>query len=379
MPSHPDPWSPARLQEIYQPNRQRLELAQRRQAAVFRGDPPDRWPAMLGGGLTPAQQEALPNPNYLEAFGDRELMLGSQLRGACSAANGNSDQVPSIRVNFGTGTLLACFGLEQEIFADKMPWLKTHLTKDQVAKLTSDDLRPRGSFAHGLEWMRSWQTRLDGQPAIYCMDTQGPFDLAHLLLGDAIFYELHDDPPFVHHALELCLELGIRAHTWMKEATGEPLDQHWHGNQLYADNMGIRICEDTTAVVGPETIETFALPYSRRLARHFGGAWVHYCGRNDHLTRGICASPEFRAINFGHIPGHEHDHPFEQDMQWIRDAKKVYFGDWPRRPGETGPDYLRRLFAWASQGCLIPNLAAALGGSDGFPTAAAALDFWYAL
>lgn len=60
-------------------------------------------------------------------------------------------------------------------------------------------------------------------------------------------------------------------------------------------NAGIRLCEDSTAIVGPAAIEAFALPYTRRLAQRFGGAWVHYCGRNDALTAA--------ALDFWYAPG----------------------------------------------------------------------------
>ncbi len=42
-------------------------------------------------------------------------------------------------------------------------------------------------------------------------------------------------------------------------------------------------------------IDEFALPYTRKLAGYFGGAWVHYCGRNDALTKAVCAAPAVRS------------------------------------------------------------------------------------
>lgn len=365
-----------RLPELYRVSEERLALAKRRQVAVWKGERPDRWPIAFSAPLTPAQAE-IPDPNLQEAFCDVDLMLCSQVRSACSVANACSDAVPSIRGNYGVGTLLACIGLEQEVFPDKMPWPKQHLSRAQIAALEPDDIRIQGTFARGLHFMRRAREIMGDALPVYCMDTQGPLDLAHLIMGDDLFYALYDDPPFVHHLLELCLELGIRAHTWMKEISGEPLGHLYHSNALYAENMGIRICEDTTAIVAPRAIEQFAMPYTRRLAQHFGGAWVHYCGRNDYLTAAVCAIPEVRGINFGHIPGHEFDHPFEKDLRLCQEAKKVYWGSWPRLPGESGKDYLDRMFRWASQGCLIPSGDAALGGKEGFPSVEAALDYWY--
>jgi hypothetical protein len=366
------------LPSLFRVEPRRIALARQRQAALFRRQTPDAWPIAFSAPLNPAQK-AIPAPNYKQAFDDADLMTCAQVRAACGIANAHSDAVPSIRANMGTGTLLACLGLEQEVFPDKMPWLQRHLTKEQISHLTPDDIRICGTFERGLDYMRRFQAIMGDALPVYCMDTQGPLDLAHLLMGDDLFYALYDDPPFVHHLMSLCLELGIKAHTWMKAVSGEPHDSQHHGNELYAENMGVRICEDTTAILGPDCIRDFALPYTQRLARHFGGAWVHYCGRNDHVTEAVCQIPEIRGINFGFVPGHEHDHIFEEDMERCRKYNKVYIGGWPKRPGETGKNYLRRMHRWAVQGCLFPHGNAALGGEDGLATVPEALDFWYNL
>jgi len=365
------------LPGLINPDVERIALAKQRQTAVWRGETPDKWPIIMHGPLT-AQQEAIPSANYEEAFYDNERMLCSQMRHACAVANSGSDAVPSIRGNFGTATILACLGLEQDIFPDKMPWLQQRLSADEIAKLEPDDITIRGTFERGLEFMRYAREILVDSCPLYCMDTQGPLDLAHLVMGDEIFYAMYDDPPLVHHLLDIVVETNIRAHTWMKEASGEPLTRHVHGCAMYTETMGIRICEDTTAIIGRDAMDEFALPYTRQLARHFGGAWVHYCGRADYLSEAACNAPEIRAVNFGHVPGHEHDHPFEQDMQRCRDTGTVYWGSWPRRSGETGEQYLRRMYEWASQGYMVCQGGAAVG-DNGFATVAEALEFWYAL
>jgi uroporphyrinogen-III decarboxylase len=374
----PTPFDVYRLRELYQPDPARLALARRRQAAFWRHARPDAWPATLSGPLTAAQQ-AIPNPNFKEAFEDADLMLCSQVRAASAAYSAGGDGVPSIRVNFGTGVCLACLGLEQEVFEDKMPWLRRHLTKEEIARLTPDAIKIQGSFARGLDYIRRFREVMEDRVPVYCMDTQGPFDLAHLLYGDDLFYAVHDDPPFVHHLMEIVLELGVRTHRWMKEVTGEPLTSFHHSNVLYAENIGVRICEDTTSIVSPAVIEEFALPYTRQLAQRFGGAWVHYCGRNDHLTEFLCAIPEVRGINFGHVPGREHDHCFEEDMRRCQAGGKIYFGNWPRREGETGRQYLQRLHVWAKPGVLFPILDAALAAPEGLTSAAEVLSCWYEL
>lgn len=365
------------LPHFFEPHQKRIALGRQRQAAVWKREKPDAWPIIFGEKLTP-EQEKIPSANFKEAFESFDRMLCNEVRAACSAANGGSDQVPSIRVNFGVGTTLACLGLEQEVFPDKMPWPKEHLTLDQVRKLTPDDIQIRGSFARGLDWMRQFKKILGDSLHVYCMDTQGPFDLAHLVIGDEIFYLMNDDPPLLHHLMEICFQIGVKTHTWMKEAVGEPRDQMYHGNSLYMENGGIRICEDTTSLLSADAIREFAMPYTRRLAQHFGGAFIHYCGRNDHLTDALCEIPEVRCINFGHVPGREHDHVFEADMQRMNTNGKVYYGNWPLRDGESGRDFLKRMHHWSRQGCLLCAGGAAVG-DQGFASARDAMDFWYGL
>jgi hypothetical protein len=363
------------LRELYVVDRDRVELAKKRQAAVFRGEKPDKWPAWLGVSLT-EEQKQIPNPNLQEAFNDIDLMICQQVRQACFGASSGSDIVPSVRGNYGVGVLLAMLGLEQLTFPDKMPWPQDHLDKDQIATLSVDDIKVQGTFARGLDFMRRHMEIMQGEPAIYCMDTQGPFDLAHLFMGDDIFYAIYDEPGLVHHLLEFCLALNIKAHELMKEISGEGHSECYHG-RLYGNNMGVRICEDTSALISPESIQEFVLPYTQRLAQHFGGAWVHYCGRNDHLTRFVCELPEIRSINFGHIPGNVHDHPFEVDMQLCADTGTVYQGHWPRFDDESGKDYLQRMYRWSEQGVLIAELSDALGGENPMPSREAVLDHWY--
>jgi len=358
---------------------ERIELAKKRQAAVWNNEIPDKYPIILGAPLTSRQEELLPNPNLKEAFYDSDLMLAGQLRGAFSIANSGSDGVPSIRANMGTGVLISCYGKNQLVFSDKMPWLKKHLTKEEVIKIEPGDFNIEGDFELGLQHMKKFNEVLDGVIPTYCLDTQGPLDIAHLLLGDDLFMEFYDDPKFVHHLMEISLELIIKCTEIVKELSGEASGEIVHSNSLYADNMGIRICEDTTAIISPDAMDEFALPYTERLVSHFDGAWIHYCGRHDHLTKRICEIPDVRGINFGHIPNHEQDHVFEQDMKVVKDGGKVYYGNWPFKPGENRENYMKRLFEWASQGALIPMVHGIVNKWDGFATAEEALDCWYGM
>jgi hypothetical protein len=73
-------------------------------------------------------------------------MTAGQLREAFIVANSQSDRVPSVRANMGTGVLVSCMGKNQLVFEDKMPWLKEHLTKEEVMRLEPGDIMIEGDF-----------------------------------------------------------------------------------------------------------------------------------------------------------------------------------------------------------------------------------------
>ena len=81
------------------------------------------------------------------------------------------------------------------------------------------------------------------------------------------------------------------------------------------------------------------MPYIVRALEAFGGGFVHYCGRNDHLFQALLELDQVRGINLGNPEKHE---PREY-VRALVDRDKFYFGSWPRMQGEPIEDYLRRM------------------------------------
>lgn len=358
-----------------------MALAKERQCRFWRGEKNDVPPLLLTGcPLTPEQEKAFPSANYEEQWNDSRRMLCNELRGAAAIANAHSDAVPSVRANYGTAITLAAFGLEQNVYPDKMPWLLHHLSLEEALRFTVDDLVPRGSLARALDTVREFQETLQGAVPVYVYDTQGPLGLVHGMLGDELFYAMVDEPEGVHSLCELCTELAIRATRWHKEITGEGEREFHHSNALVSDTVGIRICDDVSCVIGGEMSAEFSMPYAARLAHTFGGAFYHYCGKNDALTENVLAHPELRALNFGIIPGHEFDHDFDVEFERFAAVGGRYYGELPRKPGESAKDYLRRLHRWARPGILLPQVSlGSLTEGGKRPAPDAVYDFWAAL
>jgi len=362
--------------EYLQSRREDVARRRARQSGVWEGRPGATLPLAMTCPMPDAFDD-LPARDYKACYYDPEVMLASQLRGCVAAAASPGDGVPSLRANLGTGLLPTVLGAYQEVFDDKMPWVTRHVPKDVLQDMQPSDINVYrdGEMPRALEYCAYFMDRLKGAVAIYVPDTQGPFDVAHLVLGDAIFYELYDDPEFVHHLMELTTHVSIEATRAVKQVTGEPLDAGAHGNHLWMSGTGARVCEDTSTLLCPEHVAEFVIPYADRVGRAFGSAWVHYCGRSDPLQEQLLPCAHVRALNLGNTDMHD----MASYMKGIRKHDKLYVGGWPRKQDESIRDYFRRLLDHGDDG--VGHLVAHVSPptpEDGM-SPEEAVELWYSL
>jgi len=297
-------------------------------------------PLLGGGTLTPEQEAGLPAGRGLgEEWGSDEITLLNGLRGAACAMNGGSDATPSIRANLGVGIAATPFGVTYEHFDDKMPWVTGHVALETLDDFDADAC-PLGTVCEtAIARSRYLAEHLAGSGITpFCFDTQSPFDVAHLVVGDDIFYAMYDEPERVHQLLDNCTRMIIRLTRAYKDATGERPDGGRHGN--FAMRGGVRVCEDTVTLLNEEQVATCCVPYTRRLLQAFGGGWIHYCGKNDHLYRAVLDDlPECYALNFGNPEMHD----MEQVVADCISRGKTYKGGIPRQADEPLEAYFRRV------------------------------------
>jgi len=300
-------------------------------------------PILCSAPLTEEQERALPcTANIHEEYHSDAKTLVNGLRSAAGVANADSDTTPAIRANTGAGTIATPFGVTYEVFEDKMPWISEHVRLADLDDFDADTAPPGDVLELALERSRYLAEQLRGSGiTTFCFDTQGPFDAAHLVIGDEIFYAMYDEPDRVHHLLDNCTRMIIRATRLYKEATGEPTNGGRHGN--FAMKGGIRICEDTSTLLNRHQIHEFVVPYTRRLLQAFGGGWVHYCGDNAHLYEAVMDHiPEYYTINFGDAARHDLPAVIDECIE----KGKTYFGWLPREESEDTRSYFERALSF---------------------------------
>lgn len=322
-----------------QPDAAVLAEGRRRMTDIWHGRATDSLPILFS---SPLEEPLQSFPDARVRFQDRDAMLYSWAAGLAATARAGSDAQLGIRADTGTGTLATLAGCALLPCEHALPWT-THCTPEQLATFdpTLVDYAEGGIMPRVRELYTYFRERLPACVALFCADTQGPFDLAHLLAGNDFFTLLYDDPDGAHALLEKATALYIAGTLALKGMIGEPLDGGTHFNMALA-NGGVRVCADTATLLSPAMIEEFVIPYDTRGMAPFGGGFVHYCGDNAALLQALIAHPQVHGLNFGNPERHD----FAVIIPALIAAGKCYAGTIPREDEETLDAYFTRVIGY---------------------------------
>lgn len=348
----------------------RRALGETRQAAVWRGEQTDYLPLLVEAVGQPWDGQVFTLP---EQVADPDKMLHEALLNAVKVYPAQSDSVLSIRPQFGVGSLASVFGVEYELSARYgSPWVTRPLSKSALSALTPDTLDWERSLVPALcRYLEHFRRELNGRLEVYLADTQGPFDLAHLARGHDLLTDLVDDPPFVHHLMEVATHVYIEGTRRMKQAAGEPLNGGHHSGNLHMVGAGVRLCDDSGTIISPRLHEEFVLPYQQRALAAFGGGWVHWCGGDFPLVPLYLSLPACRGINLGQPQRYDLAAVFEA----ILEAGKLYYGCLDRKTEESLGDYFKRVLGYL-QG-ERRGLILVCGRDDSMPPVPQMMDLWH--
>jgi len=291
------------------------------------------------------QNVSVPGKTYdmEEQFYDKEKMLYGHLEEIEDCAHNTFDALLCLRPNFGTVFIPAMFGLEYRIPRDTFPWLTSRLSKEEIKQFRILNLDKIDIIKKAIEYLKFFKKTLPEWIHVYLPDTLGPFEIAHAVYGNNIFYDLYDDPKFVHYLLSLCTEMYIQVTEKLKEVLGEEKTICYHGHALsrgiYMRNGGTRISEDSATLISPQQIDEFVIPYDQKALEAFGGGFIHFCGKNDCLLESYLKLDKVRAVNLGNPEMYD----FNTTMQKFIDYKKCYFGLWPKMGKENLDEYINRM------------------------------------
>jgi hypothetical protein len=250
---------------------------------------------------------------YAEAFDDPEKMLYNELirtvggTSTYASVRIRDDFPPHVRSNHGIGILSSLFGASCRILNDTMPWvehLEPAVLRKAVARGVPDLEQSLGKRV--LETHRFYLEKLRGYPKcsrcirITQPDLQGPFDIAHLLMGNDVFIAVVDEPGFVHELLAVISDtyIGFRKliDPQLTDGAGEGA-VYLHGC-LFGGKV---LLKDDTAIINlsAEMHREFSKAYNDRILEAFGGGSFHFCGPSRNWAHDAINGPWLRGVNYG--------------------------------------------------------------------------------
>ncbi len=274
-----------------------------------------------------------------DAQKELEWMLDAELA-SLSGRLSNAAASLGMRANYGTGIMTTLFGaelFEMPRETNTLPTTRSFNDSDKIREMLDRGMPDLYGGLGGkvllfgeqcaelFERYPNIKTYVD----VFHPDTQGPLDIAELLWGGEMFYEMYDDPELVHAAMRLITDTYLAfMDKWysIMPKKGE-LAAHWGimhpGGALLRMDSGMNLSR--------EFYEQYSKPYDREVFDHFGGGCLHFCGRGDHYVSSLCDIDNLYGINMSE--------PENNDMERIFGAlsavNKRVFG-FPR-PSQYAP------------------------------------------
>ena len=232
-------------------------------------------------------------------------MLVSQYNMCLSSIKSGNGILLSVRSNYGTGIIPSIFGCETFVMpretntlpgtialgAEAIPALLDKGVPDVLngvgrqVIITSELIKEIG-----LKYPKIGKFVHPFHP-----DLQGPMDIAELIWGSSIFYDLYDQPELIHAFLQMITQTYIAIMDKWLEIFPVTEDHAFHWGMIHRGTIMLR--DDSAMNLSPDMFKEFIYPYDNQLLNHYGGGAVHFCGKGDHFIEFFTQMDKLYAVN----------------------------------------------------------------------------------
>lgn len=216
--------------------------------------------------------------NWQDVWSDPQTSLDFSLKRLAKTMALGDDTLPMVRVEMGTVLLASAFGCEVRVEPTAWPAVLTHpiTSPEALANVRHPDPLTAGELPRALRFMKYFRENLPTDVRLSQCDTQGPWNIAHLIAGDQIFYDVMDDPDSVGDLLDAVADLTLDFVPRMREVIQEPEDA-FYLQGMYCPG-GVRICNCSTDMISPDFYAEQILERDARVLDAMGGGLMHICG-----------------------------------------------------------------------------------------------------
>jgi uroporphyrinogen-III decarboxylase len=284
------------------PGDERFQRAYERVLAVYRHDPVDAPPVLVGDvnyWITGEDPTLIPDDYFAEG-GFASMLAFQEAKIRAHLERYDDVYLPFIFPWYGTGVVPSAFGCSILFQPKEEPAVEGPVVRspEDVKRLVPPDPRTDGLMPRVLRAIDHF--RASSPWPVSFTDNQGPFNIALNLVGlETIMLWMYDYPTVVHELMDLCTTVLIDWVRLQKEHAGQGLrgGAFPHTIVLPAEYGGVWISDDDSTIVSPGLYREFVVPYNSRVFQAFGGGTLHYCGSAGHQMENFAATEGLVGIN----------------------------------------------------------------------------------
>ena len=221
--------------------------------------------------------------------------------------------IPNIKPNMGIGIVAAAFGCAQTPNDEADPWIKARITEDTIGDVHTLQIPdPAANPVYLRAWERVEYLEKKSDLPLRVVNIPSPLVTASLIWEYTGFIEaLMVYPEEVHVLMDKITKATI---AYVHEQFRRIRKLHSVSHEMWSlpRTVGLRISDDTAALLSPDLYREFGVTYNSRIAREFGGIVVHSCGDVRNV---VAAMTEIEGL-----AGLDFTIPQNPDWSTIRDA-----------------------------------------------------------
>ena len=220
---------------------------------------------------------------------------------------------PNIKPNQGINIIAGAFGCECKPNDEADPWVTAIINEDNVDdvfKLKVPDPVNNPYFEQAWKHVEALQAK--SKIPLRVVNVPSPLVTASLIWEYTSFIEATlVYPDEVHALMEKITEATIG---YIREMLKRITNLYGVSHEFWyvPKEMGIRVSDDTAALLSPNLYREFGVKYNSMIAKEFGGIVVHSCGDVSNVAEAMMEIPGLRGLDF--------TIPQVQNWEKVRDA-----------------------------------------------------------
>jgi len=205
----------------------------------------------------------------------------------------------NIKPNQGINIVAGAFGCECVPNDEADPWVKCLIREenaDDVYKLKVPDPADNPYFEQAWKHVEALQAK--SEIPLRVINVPSPLVTSSLIWDYTSFIEATlSYPDEVHVLMEKVTEATIG---YIREMFRRISNLYGISHEFWyvPKEMGIRISDDTAALLSPNLYREFGVKYNSMIAKEFGGVVVHSCGNVSNVAEAMMEIPGLKGLDF---------------------------------------------------------------------------------